>query len=94
MRQSMFLTLYHTIPTFNDHEDGSSRQHFEKRRKCCLPAFSTCPKLFSFISIANLNFSVTFILSIWISQNLCHLVELKKVDHVKSMKSRNLTVQD
>ena len=56
------LTLYHTIPTFNDPE-----KPFEnivgKRRKCWLPAFSPFPTMFSILHKTNFKFSFMFILS-------------------------------
>ena len=41
------LTLYHTIPTFNDLNREAFRKHCGERRKCCLPAFSPFPTMFS-----------------------------------------------
>ena len=52
------LTLYHTIPTFNDPTEGAFRNHCGKRRKCWLPAFSPFPTVFSTLckrEIANLD---------------------------------------
>ena len=43
------LTLYHTIPTFNDPEEGFGK-HCGKRRKCWQPAFSAFPTVFSLLS--------------------------------------------
>ena len=34
------LTLYHTIPTFNDPKEDGFGKHCGKRRKCWKPAFS------------------------------------------------------
>ena len=53
-----FLTLYHTITTFNDPEkEGLENQ------KCWLPAFAPFPTIISTLAQTNFNFSVTFILS-------------------------------
>ena len=41
------LTLYHTIPTFNDPEKKAFWNHCMKRRKCLVPAFSSFPRMFS-----------------------------------------------
>ena len=41
------LTIYHTIPTFNDPEEEGFEKHCGKRRKCWLPAFSPSPAVFS-----------------------------------------------
>ena len=65
-----FLTLYHTIPTFNYPEILAFWKHCKKRIKCCLPAFSPFPIMFSNPLKANLTFWVTFILSSAIASNL------------------------
>ena len=44
------LTLYHTIQTFNDPKEEGFGIHCGKRRKCCKPAFSTFPTVFSTLS--------------------------------------------
>ena len=46
-RHKMNLTLYHTIPTFNDPEKEGFWKHCGKRRKCWYPAFSPFPAMFS-----------------------------------------------
>ena len=57
------LTLYHTIPTFNDPEEVAFWKHYGKRRKCWKPAFSPFPRMFSTLPKTNYSFSVNFILS-------------------------------
>ena len=57
------LTLYHTIPIFNDPEEVAFRKHCGKRRKCWKPAFSPFPRMFSTPPKTNYSFSVNFILS-------------------------------
>ena len=44
------LTLYHTIPTFNDPKEEAFGKHCGKRRKCWQPAFSPFPTVFSNLS--------------------------------------------
>ena len=41
------LTLYHTIPTFNNPKEEGFGKHCGKSRKCWKPAFSTFPTVFS-----------------------------------------------
>ena len=41
------LTLYHTIPPFNDPKQEGFGKHCGKRRKCWQPAFSPFPTAFS-----------------------------------------------
>ena len=55
-----YLTLYPTIPTFNDLENEAFWKCCGKRRKCWLPAFSPFPTIFS--TIPKTNFKVAFIL--------------------------------
>ena len=43
----VLLTLYHTIPTFNDPKEEAFGKHCGKRRKCWQPAFSSFPTVFS-----------------------------------------------
>ena len=43
----LYLTLYHTITTFNDPEKEAFWKHCGKRRKCWWPAFSPFPTMFS-----------------------------------------------
>ena len=43
----LLLTFYHTIMTFNDPKEEGFEKHYEKRRKCLLPAFSSFPTVFS-----------------------------------------------
>ena len=45
-----FLTLYHTIPTVDDPNEGGFRKHCRKRRKCWQPASSPFPTVFSTLS--------------------------------------------
>ena len=47
--QQTFLTLYHTITTFNDPVKYAVRKHCRKRRKYWKPAFSPFPTMFSTI---------------------------------------------
>ena len=54
------LTLYHTIPTYNDPRVMIT---LLKRKKCCLSAFSRFPTMFSNLPTTNFNFLVTLILS-------------------------------
>ena len=56
------LTLYHTIPTFNNPEK-EGLENRGKMRKCWLPAFSPFPTIISTLAKTNFNFSVTFSLS-------------------------------
>ena len=56
------LTLYHTIPTFNDPEEKVFWKHHGKRRKCW-PAFSPFPMMFSTLLEPDFSFSVTSIFS-------------------------------
>ena len=58
-----FLTLYKTIPTFNDPEKRRLRKHSGKTRICWLPALAPFPTIISTLAQTNFNFSVTFILS-------------------------------
>ena len=58
----IFLTLYKTIPTFNDPEKEGLESN-GKTRKCWLPAFAPFPTIISTLAQTNFNFSVTFILS-------------------------------
>ena len=44
------LTLYHTIPPFNNPKKKGFGKHCGKRRKCWLPAFSPFPTMFSTLS--------------------------------------------
>ena len=39
---TLHLTVYHSIPTFNDLRNKAFRKHSGKRRKCWYPAFSQC----------------------------------------------------
>ena len=41
------LTLYHTIPTFDNPKENEFGQRCGKRRKCLQPAFSPSPTMFS-----------------------------------------------
>ena len=44
------LTLYHTIPNFNDPEEIGFGKHCGKRRTCWSPACSPFPTVFSTLS--------------------------------------------
>ena len=76
------LTLYHTIPTFNDPETEGFSKHFGERRKCWYPAFSPFPTTFSILLKPNLNFSFIFIL--WsanvFSLNQCKILSFGRVN--------------
>ena len=69
------LTLYLTIPTFNDPEK-EGLENRGKTRKCWLPAFSPFPTIISTLPKTNFNFSVTFILS---SPNAFNLDKFKNL---------------
>ena len=75
----IWLTLHHTISTFNDPEKEAFRKHCGKRRKYWKPAFSPFPAMFSTLPISNFNILSTFILSsasaFWTSLKFCHLVK-------------------
>ena len=75
-----FLTLYHTIPTFNDSGKETFWKHCGKRRKCWLPAFSPFPTCFLSFQKRILIFESHFfcrlqMLSIWTSLKFCCLVK-------------------
>ena len=55
------LTLYHTIPTFNDPETEGFENVVGKKMKMLV--FSPFPTMFSTLPKPNLNISFTFILS-------------------------------
>ena len=78
----IFLTLYHTIPTFNDPEKEGLENIKGKREKCWLPAFSTFPTIIFTLAKTNFNFSVTFILS---SPNAFNLDKFKKLSLGKEL---------
>ena len=46
----MFLTHYHTIPTFNDPKEEGFGKHCGKRRKCWYTVFSPFATVFSTLS--------------------------------------------
>ena len=75
------LTLYHTIPTFNDPEK-EGLENSEKTRKCWLPAFSPFPTIIFTPAKTNFNFSVTFILS---SPNALNLGKFKNLSLGKEL---------
>ena len=56
------LTLYHTIPPFNNPKEEGFGKHCGKRRKCWLPAFSPFPTMFSTLSKTEILILATFIL--------------------------------
>ena len=59
------LTLYHTIPTYNDPRVIMTllKTLREKEKNCCLSAFSRFPTMFSNLPTTNFNFLVILILS-------------------------------
>ena len=67
-------TLYHTIPIFNDPEEEDFWKHCGKRRRCCKPAFSPFPTMFSTLHKTNFSFKVIFIL---LSANALNLDQSK-----------------
>ena len=76
-----FLTLYKTIPTFNDPEK-EGLENSGKMRKCWLPAFAPFPTIISTLAQTNFNFSVTFILS---SPKAFNFDKFKKLSLVKKL---------
>ena len=54
------LTLYHTIPTFDNPKEGGFGKHCGKRRKCWFPAFSPFPTVFSTLSKGEIRITATF----------------------------------
>ena len=64
--QYLVLTLYHTIPPFNDLEEKAFWKCYGKRRKCCQPVFSSFPIIcflfypsqYKFQFFSNINFVV------------------------------------
>ena len=46
----MLLTLYNTLPTFNDPKVEGFGKHYAKRRKCWKPAFSLFRIMFTILS--------------------------------------------
>ena len=75
------LTLYHTIPKFNDPEK-EGLENRGKTRKCWLPAFCHFPTIISTFAKTNFNFSVTFIL---LSPNGFNLDKFKNLSLVKEL---------
>ena len=63
MASNYALTLYHASPTFNDPRNEGVWKHYGKRRKCCSPAFSPFPTMFSTRPGTNFNFWVPLFLS-------------------------------
>ena len=57
------LTLYHTIPTFNNLEKEDFWKHCGKRQKCWQPTYSPFSTMFSSLPKTNVNFLVTPTLS-------------------------------
>ena len=76
------FTLYHTIRTFNYPVKRRLRKHCGKRRKCCLPAFSPFPTMFSSLSRTNFRFFISFIL---LSANTFNLDEYKMLSFDKEL---------
>ena len=69
------LTLYHTIPTFNNPIEEGFGKHCGKRKKCWLLAFFLFPPVFSTLSRREITILATFNLS---SANSFNLVQSKK----------------
>ena len=75
-----YLTLYHTIPTFNDPEKEALWKHWGKRRKHWYPAFYLFPQCFllcptqSSIFVLHLSCDLP-LLSIWTGLRLCRVVK-------------------
>ena len=69
------LTLYHTIPTFNDPKEEDFGKHCGKRRKCWSPAFSSFPTVFSALSQRENVSLATFNFSILSCPKICRLVK-------------------
>ena len=59
------LTLYHTVPTFNDPEERALLKTLWEKKKW-LPAFSSFPTMFSILSRTNFAICINFI---WSSSN-------------------------
>ena len=86
---SAILTLYHTIPTFNNPEEEGFGKHCWKRRKCWLPAFSPFPTVFSALSKREIVTLATFDLS---SANALNLVMSKILSFVKGLNCLHFSV--
>ena len=78
------LTLYHTIPTFNDPKKESFWKHCGKWTKCWLPAFFPFATMFSTLSKTYFSFWATFSLS---SANALNLDSSKIVSFGKEFKT-------
>ena len=61
LRHLEYLTLYHSIPSFNDPKKVAFSKHYGKKRKYCLPAFSPVPAMFSNLLTTNFILSVTYV---------------------------------
>ena len=68
------LTLYHTIPTYNDPKEEGFGKHCGKRRKCWQPAFSPFPTVFSSLSKREIIILAMFNLS---SENAFNMITSK-----------------
>ena len=79
-----FLTLYHTILTYNDPKIEAFWKHWGKKRKCWYPAFSPFPTVFSTLSKTNFNYSDTSDLS---SANAFNLDRCKNLSFGKEFVS-------
>ena len=77
------LTLYRTIPTFNDPKIEAFWKNWGKRRKCWSPAFSPFPTVFSSLTKTNSNFSAKFNL---LSANAFNLDQSKKKSGLVELK--------
>ena len=78
------LTLYHTIPSFNDPKEEAFGKHCGKRRKCWQPAFSSFPSVFSNLLQREIVILAILHLS---SANAFSLVMSKKLSFGKELKS-------
>ena len=79
------LSLYHTIPTFNDLQKEAFWKHCRKRRKCWLPAFFSFshnvfyPSQNKFKFFSHIYLCCMQILSVWTSLTFCRLVKSSAV---------------
>ena len=76
------LTLYHTIPTFNDPKEEGFGKHCGKRRKCWKPAFSPFPTVFSTLEQSKIIILTMFNLS---SANAFTMVTSKSLSFGKGL---------
>ena len=76
------LTLYHTIPTFNNPKEEAFGKHCGKRRKCWKPAFSPFPTVFSTLEQSKIIILTMFNLS---SANAFTMVTSKSLSFGKGL---------